>query len=85
MKQLRKKAQRAAQTSYCILAAQRVKNTATASEKGYDAGNKVSGIKRHLAVAHQGLPHGIHGTTAKVTDPQDAKLCYRPIIYSSLC
>ena len=36
--------------------------------KGYDAGKKVSGIKRHLAVDTQGLPHGIHVTTADVTD-----------------
>ena len=35
--------------------------------KGYDAG-KVSGIKRHVAVDSQGLPHAIHVTTADVTD-----------------
>ena len=40
---------------------QSVKNTDTADSKGYDAGKKVSGIKRHLAVDTQGLPHGIHG------------------------
>ena len=47
---------------------QSVKNTDTADSKGYDAGKKVSGIKRHLAVDTQGLPHGIHVTTADVTD-----------------
>ena len=36
--------------------------------RGYDAGKKVSGIKRHIAVDTQGLPHGIHVTTADVTD-----------------
>ena len=36
--------------------------------KGYDAGKKVSGIKRHIAVDTQGLPHAIHMTTADVTD-----------------
>ena len=36
--------------------------------KGYDAGKKVSGIKRHVAVDSQGLPHAIHVTTADVTD-----------------
>ena len=36
--------------------------------KGYDAGKKVSGIKRHIAVDTQGLPHAIHVTTANVTD-----------------
>jgi transposase len=45
-----------------------VKNTDTASVKGYDAGKKVSGIKRHIAVDTQGLPHAIHITTANVTD-----------------
>ncbi len=37
-------------------------------EKGCDAGKKVSGIKRHLAVDTQGLPHAIAVTTADVTD-----------------
>ena len=47
---------------------QSVKNTDSADSKGYDAGKKVSGIKRHIAVDTQGLPHGIHVTTADVTD-----------------
>ena len=45
-----------------------MKNTDTAEHKGYDAGKKVSGIKRHIAVDTQGLPHTIHITTANVTD-----------------
>ena len=44
--------------------AQSVKNTDTAGQKGYDAGKKVSGIKRHIAVDTQGLPHAIAVTTA---------------------
>lgn len=48
--------------------AQSVKNTDTAQKKGYDAGKKVSGIKRHIAVDTQGLPHAIWVTTADVTD-----------------
>ena len=56
------------QTSFCIVDSQSVKNTDTADSKGYDAGKKVSGIKRHIAVDTQGLPHGIHVTTADVTD-----------------
>jgi len=47
-----------------------VKNTDSARHKGYDAGKKVSGIKRHLAVDTQGLPHAIAVTTAEVTDRQ---------------
>ena len=56
------------QTSFCIVDSQSVKNTDTAEHKGYDAGKKVSGIKRHIAVDTQGLPHAIHITTANVTD-----------------
>ncbi len=48
--------------------AQSVKNTDNAGNKGYDSGKKVSGIKRHIAVDTQGLPHAIHVTTANVTD-----------------
>ena len=52
--------------------AQSVKNTDTAGSKGYDAGKKVSGIKRHIAVDTQGLPHAIAVTTAEVTDRKGA-------------
>ncbi len=45
-----------------------MKNTDTAKEKGYDAGKKVSGIKRHIAVDTQGLPHAIAITTADISD-----------------
>ena len=49
-----------------------MKNADTASVKGYDAGKKVSGIKRHVAVDTQGLPHAIALTTAEVTDRKGA-------------
>jgi transposase len=55
-----------------IVDAQSVKNTDTAGEKGYDAGKKVSAIKRHIAVDTQGLPHAIAVTTADVTDRNGA-------------
>jgi len=45
-----------------------VQNADTARKKGYDAGKKVSGIKRHLVVDSQGLPHAVLVTTADVTD-----------------
>ncbi|AOM40378.1 hypothetical protein A9255_07140 [Xenorhabdus hominickii] len=51
-----------------IVDSQSVRNTDTAREKGYDAGKKVSGIKQHIAVDNQGLPHAITVTTADVTD-----------------
>ena len=59
-------------TTFVIVDAQSVKNTDTAKYKGYDAGKKVSGIKRHIAVDTQGLPHAISVTTADVTDRKSA-------------
>ena len=64
----RRKQGRHEETSFLIIDAQSVKNADTAMEKGYDAGKKVSGIKRHIAVDTQGLPHAIAVTTADVTD-----------------
>jgi transposase len=55
-----------------IVDAQSVKNADTAGNKGYDAGKKVSGIKRHIGVDTQGLPHAIAVTTAEVTDRKGA-------------
>lgn len=54
-----------------------MKNTDTAGQKGYDAGKKVSGIKRHIAVDTQGLPHAIAVTTAEVTDRKGALQAFR--------
>lgn len=59
-------------TRFLIVDAQSVKNTDTAGQKGYDAGKKVSGIKRHIAVDTQALPHAIAVTTADVTDRNGA-------------
>lgn len=64
-------------TSFCIVDAQSVKNTDTAENKGYDAGKKISGIKRHIAVDTQGLPHAIYITTANVTDREGALLMFK--------
>lgn len=64
---------RNSKTSFCIVDAQSVKKTDTAEEKGYDAGKKISGIKRHILVDTNGLPHAIHITTANVTDRNGAK------------
>ncbi len=63
-------------TSFCIVDAQSVKNTDTAENKGYDAGKKISGIKRHIAVDTQGLPHAIHITTANITDRAGAIIMF---------
>ncbi len=63
-------------TTFCIVDAQSVRNTDSAQSKGYDAGKKISGIKRHIAVDTQGLPHAIAVTTADVTDRQGALLAF---------
>lgn len=55
-----------------IVDAQSVKNTDSARHKGYDAGKKVSGIKRHIAVDTLGLPHAVAVSTADVTDRKGA-------------
>jgi len=68
---------RHAKTSFCIVDAQSVQNASSAEESGYDAGKKVSGIKRHIAVDTNGLPHAIHITTANITDRAGAIEMFR--------
>ncbi|WP_424953378.1 IS5 family transposase [Comamonas aquatica] len=68
----RERLRRNACSTLLIVDAQSVKNTDTAALKGYDAGKKVSGIKRHIAVDTQGLPHAVAVTTADVTDRKGA-------------
>ncbi len=59
---------RDAKTTFLIVDAQSVKNTDTAEQKGFDGGKLITGIKRHIGVDTNGLPHAIHVTTANVTD-----------------
>ena len=68
----REKLGRNACSTLLIIDAQSVKNADTAGLKGYDAGKKVSGIKRHIAVDTQGFPHAVAVTTAEVTDRKGA-------------
>jgi transposase len=65
---MRKRHGRATRTSLLITDAQSVKNADTAETKGFDGGKLISGIKRHLGVDTEGLPHAIYVTTANVTD-----------------
>ena len=69
---VREKLGRSASSTFLIVDAQSVKNADTAGLKGYDGGKKVSGIKRHIAVDSQGLPHAVAVTTAEVTDRKGA-------------
>ena len=50
---------RNARSTLRIVDVQRVKNSDTACQKGYDTAKKVSRIKRHLAVDRQGFPHAL--------------------------
>ena len=72
MQKIRVSDGRKEKTSFCIVDAQSVKNTDTAEEKGYDAGKKVSGIKRHIAVDTNVLPHAIGVTTENAIDREGA-------------
>ena len=60
-------------TSLLIIDAQSVKNVFTAEEKRYDAGKKISWIKRHIAVDTLWLPHMIGITTGDYSDREGAK------------
>ena len=55
-----------------IIDSKSVKNAEFPGNKGYDAGKKVSGIKIHVVTDIMGIPHGIHITTANVTDREGA-------------
>jgi len=68
------KSGRTAKPSLIIVDSQSVKNSFTAREKGYDTGKQVSGIKRHIFVDIEGLPHGTIVTKANVPDRDGAIL-----------
>jgi transposase len=65
------------QTTFLIVDAQSVCNSDTAEQKGYDGGKRVCGIKRHIGVDTNGLPHAIHVTTANVTDRAGALVMFK--------
>ena len=69
---LREGERRKAKPTLGLIDAQSVKNTSSAEEKGYDAGKKVSGIKRHIVVDTMGLLHGFLITKADTTDRDGA-------------
>ena len=69
-----KQGRKSYKSSFLIVDAQSVKNTDSARGKGYDAGKKISGIKRHIAVDTQGLPHAFAVTAANVTDRKPRRL-----------
>ncbi|KFA39024.1 transposase, partial [Xanthomonas vasicola pv. musacearum NCPPB 4384] len=46
--------------------------TSPQTHEACDAGKKVSGIKRHIAVDSEGFPHAVAVSTAEVTDRKGA-------------
>ncbi len=72
-RKLRKAAGRNEEPSAAILDAQSVKTTETKGVRGYDAGKKVNGRKRHILVDTMGLLLMIVVHTANIQDRDGAK------------
>ena len=74
--QLRTQLGRNAEPSAAVMDSQTVKaaDLVAAATRGFDAGKKINGRKRHLAVDTQGLPLAVVVTAANVGDRMGAKL-----------
>jgi len=74
---VRKQDGREATASAAIVDSQSAKTTETRGERGYDAGKKVKGRKRHILVDTLGLLIAVVITAASVQDRDGAKLVFQ--------
>jgi len=72
--QLREEAGREMSPSAAIIDSQSVKTTETGGPRGYDAGKKINGRKRHIAVDTMGLLLAVVVHVAAIQDRDGAKL-----------
>lgn len=73
-RQIRDKANRNIEPSLCIIDSQSVKTVQKGVFKGYDAGKKIKGRKRHIAVDSLGLLLALSVHSAHVSESRGARL-----------
>jgi putative transposase len=79
---VRKEAGREEEPSVAIIDSQSVKTGEQNCDKGYDAGKKVKGRKRHILTDVMGLILAVVVHTADIQDRDGAKLVLEPLEYS---
>lgn len=78
--EVRKEAGRDAQPSAGVIDSQSVKTTEVGGDRGYDAGKKINGRKRHILVDTMGLILLVIVHTANIQDRDGAKLVLQKVL-----